>query len=940
MIQSYEIDLLEDIPISMNFAVQDIRMPGQRDTSFTKTITLPGTNRNNEIFSKVYDLGYFIQTTGTTQYEEGDFNPNLKTNAVIYIDNIPQFRGYLKLDKVVRDDWDKITYECTIYGKLKSFWGEMGDKKLTELDFSSYNHTYTTNQITGSWTPVLGQAYCYPMINWGNGTMTNTQVEWWKPALFLKEYVDKIFMSNGYQYSSAFFDSTYFKSLVVPCAADRMRLSYNSVALTEMRASRSSTQTIAATFNAANQIGYGRTILFDDDSTTPNSDAGNQYTPVSGVYTSTNKRRLNINAVLDLRYLFSPSSPATSNCRIDVQARILKFDSAGNTQTYGGGKAQLTFNFAQQGLINNGDRTATGRINISANNILVKAGEKILIDVWQVNKKITPLQPLTPLYNAGVGGTLDLEVLNTSYFEIKVADSALQAGDTVEMSQAVPEDFRQADLMADIIKTFNLYIEEDKLTPNKLIIEPFVDYYSSGVTLDWSDKLDVSKPLEIIPMAMLEGRRYVYKFSDDNDYLNEFYKKKYNKTYGQKEVDITNDWNTQTVTIEPRFASTPLELTIGTDRVISGIYTLDNNNLPQTKSSKPRLLYWGGLKTTAFNFTINDTSTGVTNSFTQYPYAGHLDDTSTPDWDINFNFPREVFYNATAYTTGNLYNEYWKQYTEEITDVNSKVVVGYFFLTPSDIHQLDFRNKIFLHGQTYRLNRITDYNPVNSGLTKVELIKVKNGLKFSGRRKPSLNAGGSSSDDTNPAYSTLRLLAGNNNQSPNPINKISGIDNYIAYNTSGCTIEGGEGNSILGDCMNVNIVNSSGCTVLGGLTNVSIFNTSGLTITEDNISYMYNEVIPDQQKKIIYLEKEQYYIQLDEQLLINRYTSASVNWYLPSSGMSVGQEIVVKNDVNMGMNTCTLNGNGYTIDGSNTLVFTTQYISYTVRFTGGGWSII
>jgi hypothetical protein len=936
----FELDLTEEFPISMNFAVQDIRTPGKRDSSFTKTIVIPGTDRNNEFFSKVYDLGYFIQTTGTTQYEEGDFNPNLKTLADVYIDNIPQFRGYLKLDRIIRDDWDKISYECTIYGKLKSFWSEMGDKKLTELDMSAYNHTYGSQAVAASWSPVVGQGYVYPMVNWGFGTMTNTNVEWWKPGIFLKDYVDKIFSANGYQYSSAFFNTNFFKRLFIPLSSDRLRLSYSAVALSEARASRSSTQTINVTFANGNQVANttGKVVLFNDDSTTPNSDAGSQYTPASGVFTSTNTRKYNVKTVVDFRYLFTPAGATTSRVKMQVAGRILKFDSQGNTQSYANGTSTAILDFQAEGTINPGDTTATYRLEFTADNILVKAGEKIQVQILQTNLPVGAPPFPKPMYQSG-GGTLDLQIMTDSYMEVKVSDASLMSGDTVVMSDALPEDVRQADLMSSIVKTFNLYMEEDKLTPNKLIIEPFVDYYSSGVTLNWSDKLDVSNPLQIEPMATLEGRRYVLKFADDNDYLNEFYKKKYNESYGEKKIDIANDWVTDTVTIEPLFAPTPSELTVGTDRVIPAVYTMDSSGHPSNKASKLRLLYWGGLVTTNQAFTIYDSYTGVKNSFTQYPYSGHLDSVSNPDYDVNFSHPREVFWNATTYTTGNLYNEYWKQYMDELSDVNSKIVTGYFFLTPSDIHQLDFRNKIFLHGQTYRINRVIDYNPVNSALTKVELIRIKTGLKFSGRRKPSLNAGGGSLGDTNPAYSTTRLLGMNGNSNPNPSNVISGVNNFIAYNTSGCTIVGGEGNSILGDCDSVSIYNSSGCTVLGGAVNVSIYNSSGLTIAYSNISYSHNEVLPSQNDKVKYVNEEQYYMTEIDQLLVNTYSSAGVNWYLPTN-ITKGQEIVIKNGVDMGLNTCTLNGNGWNIDSASTLDFSEINHSYTLRFMGDKWVLI
>jgi hypothetical protein len=47
-----------------------------------------------------------------------------------------------------------------------------------------------------------------------------------------------------------------------------------------------------------------------------------------------------------------------------------------------------------------------------------------------------------------------------------------------------------------------------------------------------------------------------------------------------------------------------------------------------------------------------------------------------------------------------------------------------FLLTPLDIHQLDFRDTILIDQTYYRLNKVLNYNPFKSGLTKVELFKA------------------------------------------------------------------------------------------------------------------------------------------------------------------------------------------------------------------------
>ena len=56
--------------------------------------------------------------------------------------------------------------------------------------------------------------------------------------------------------------------------------------------------------------------------------------------------------------------------------------------------------------------------------------------------------------------------------------------------------------------------------------------------------------------------------------------------------------------------------------------------------------------------------------------------------------------------------------------------MGEFYLTPADIEAFDFRNPIVIlqNGEPvfYTVNLIKEYNPLGSGLTKVELVKIIN----------------------------------------------------------------------------------------------------------------------------------------------------------------------------------------------------------------------
>ena len=53
-IVEYELDLYDDVPLPINKSIIDIQNIAERKSDFTKTITLPGTHNNNDIFSNIF----------------------------------------------------------------------------------------------------------------------------------------------------------------------------------------------------------------------------------------------------------------------------------------------------------------------------------------------------------------------------------------------------------------------------------------------------------------------------------------------------------------------------------------------------------------------------------------------------------------------------------------------------------------------------------------------------------------------------------------------------------------------------------------------------------------------------------------------------------------------------------------------------------------------
>ena len=112
---------------------------------------------------------------------------------------------------------------------------------------------------------------------------------------------------------------------------------------------------------------------------------------------------------------------------------------------------------------------------------------------------------------------------------------------------------------------------------------------------------------------------------------------------------------------------------------------------------------------------------------TDYGYAGHFDDPDFPDNDLNFGAVDELFFTLPGGSLQNTqFNIYWSPYMAEITDKDSRMLTGKFYLTPKDILDLDFSKYVYVDGVLYSLMKISDYNASMPDTCTVELIRVIN----------------------------------------------------------------------------------------------------------------------------------------------------------------------------------------------------------------------
>ena len=672
-IEEQKIDLLQDISTEFTYAIDDVSEFGSRNTSYSKTISVPGTANNNLVFGYIFELNNANFTDNTLPNVGYNFNVTKQANCKIFIDKVQIFKGTLRILEIVIDK-ETIEYQCSVVGELGGFINQLGNKRLEDLDFSAYNHTYSVANISASWDNAGGSGYYYPLIDYGNvstGTYGTAKKDFqyttFRPALYVKEYIQKIFAGTDYTFDCSFFDTALFNRLIIP---------HNQINITRLNNTSLNAAAKAITINTNLSSFVEYTMVTAGNFTL---DAlGQLFTYGVGATITTD-----INVVLNgsVTY-YNPPLPSYSVIlkKNNIEIGRQDFDASVSSS--------MNCSFTVSGVTF--ATTDTMQVEILGNGIILA------------------------ITSGNIG------VLTSTPTQVQV-----NIGETININDTIPKGIFQTDFFLSVVKMFNLYVYENKFNDKELVISPYVDFYpdKSANAEDWTNKIDRAKPLSIKPMSQINARYYNYKFKADNDFYSENYRKKYTEGYGDFIYDTEFDFVKETDTLEVIFAASVLYQATGQDKVFPAIYKKSNTNSAEDRMDSIIRIMQTKKITGVGSWNIMNTTTNLA-SYTSYGYAGHLDDPINPQNDINFGAPKELQFSPNSYPSTNVFNAYHSPYIAEITSKDSKLLTCFGLLDIVDIFNLDFSKYVFIDGVLFRLNKVENFNPMEYNTTKLSFLKV------------------------------------------------------------------------------------------------------------------------------------------------------------------------------------------------------------------------
>lgn len=872
IIDGVTIPVDKGISTVLTFSIKDIQQPDKVKSSFSKTIKLPGSKAINDKLNFVFEVN-----------SDSTFNPNLKLDAVYYQNDIAVFSGFIQLKDIHKKDYNQVEYSVVLFGETANIFRELGNKFLNDAGmlWSELDHDYTRAIQENSWDTsyirngavtsfALGSGYVYPMINYGNDTDISVyNVNEMFPAVYAKEYIDRMFADSGYTYTSTFFNASLFKHLIIPFNGKEFSPLQSELLARTIEAN-------TALFVSSGLDNYTLdTALYPELDYQTNTirltnelvDADNQYNPTTGAITvgANGIYRLSFDVTVQIDItpegVYDPAEVGnivgTSDKPLFINKFGLKVNGVDvNTSTSHAYATNLTpavtystanpttypdTNFRDSDGLTSRNENPPNKYQLNVD-IQLTAGDVITIDLMTTWQAVLLNNSIAPYYNLVTGVAWDAEfkvTMSDANLSFKVIDSFYVEGDPIDMFRAIPEKVKQRDFLTSIIKMFNLYMIPDENNPKNIIIEPRKDFYTTDI-LDWSQKLDYSKEHTLTPTAVTNKQKYIYTYKKDVDYYNKKYEDSWLDVYGTRDVYLENDFNKTEHKTELIFSPTPMVGQLANNRVISTIIDVDETLQQKTIKSNIRILYYSGLKDSSNNWVHEALAGNVFRG--EYPYAGHFNDPYNPTIDINFGLPKEIYWDSTygtiTITNANLYETFHRKELEQLTDKDSKIFKGYFLLNPVDIANLSFRPSYFFDNEYWTLHKVM-YSSSIYQPSQCEFLKLKAVPTPTVITEEIIGVGFKSIGDEEAPIMFQDILSGNNVINMKS-SHVDGLDNFIDKSAMFVDIKG-DSNKVFTGSKNITIQGDNNV-IESNLENITLINTNDVTVTESNVTYVNGEI--------------------------------------------------------------------------------------------------
>ena len=794
-----------DFPLALTFQISDFKDLTSTSGDYSKTFKLPATKNNNNLLKHLYtpniDTANQITERKTCRIISGGLYTQL---GLISITGVG---GYGEVPS---------SYSAVFYGNNIVWASALGNAYMNTLEWGvdGENLEYNKTSIMATWQDEDCNAnpnsyIVYPITSYGqynaegdertiqlldtygeqggwsaayigyygftNGGLkynTPQPVPDWRPAVFVKNTLDKLFSSIGYKISSAFMDTAMFKKNVwlLPNFKynnpdDRMTLlSYGNGFTGEGLIGSFTASSLASTT-------WHYTAFYPNlnDSTgfVLNTNTDNTgWDAATGIFTAQEYGDYTINAnnfgfYFDNWFNSPNSTTALSYVKLSIQVQTV-----GNS----GGSSWVNISSVQSPAFtilygNASSQTGSIPLTIAEFSQFLNKGDKLRLRVLTKMKTYGNVVSTVDFHLFGSSTPTSATTSDSAngQYTIAIDPNNVEYGQTYNLTDVMNPDYKQIDFIKGIAHAYNLQMTTDDETKT-VYIEPFDSFYKPYKdAVDWTGKVnradeindkwiesDLKRNLVFKyksdgadAMVKLRGKRFFDDIEDEYPYREElpdtfekgnstFENPFFAGTYNAKDMDTTGTPN-----IDTAYSAC----------LWTGVVSSNDEGRPNKGFEfLPRLLYWNKYSPSSvtpfsqkqasiqtWSSTIDVIKAGSATSPSPflsdvYPQATMInrDSTTSPILSYGNVWVRDYDDATNTYTSRQAGKGLYDTYYNNMMDMlkrNPRLRTISIDLKIADIINLDFRRLVYVDGVYWRINRIVDYMPNQNNPTKVELIE-------------------------------------------------------------------------------------------------------------------------------------------------------------------------------------------------------------------------
>ena len=638
-IEGQRLELFNDEQIQVTSTQQNVADISKTYTDFSQSFTIPASPYNNAI------LQHFYQSD-----VDSTIDHNIRRTAFIEIDLTFFRRGKIQIDKAQLKNGQAESYSLSFYGDGKTLLDYFGEDLLSDLNYSSVNHTYTGAEVkTRIENSTNTYDVKYPLISskrvW---TYQGTAPTTISPAYYSipTNSSHDIHHTAGHIHHTELFPALRV-SKIFDAIETKYGVSFNGNFLTDDRF----TKLFLWYKNKNDMQVLSESYLVDMQSVTP---AYIQYDLTNYFDTTLDTLHIvEITGVLSHLIEFNVTSASTGN---DYYIDVYQNGNLLNT-IVGNGTGSYTCDFFNQtsGL----DVTYQFKLRGAT---AMTLGTNIKYSVQYISSGSIATDYAT------CSNASQVIVLNT---------------DLASMSPVM----KVSEFFSGVLKVFNMTCYGN--TVNNFQVEPLDDWYSAGAIVDISPFTDVNT-IDVDKMKLY--KKITMKYQDSECFLNKQFSQLFMREYGNTTYQYNYDGDEFTLDVpfenllQTKFTGTNLQ--VG--------YSLNNEFAPYVP--KPILLYQYDNKDVDFKFNNGSATSTITN----YTPFGQDLYTNLTDYTLNFAPDISTMLNVPVQQT--LFGTYYFSYLYNLYNLKQRLISVKTILPIALLTGLRLNDRLVIRDKRYIIN--------------------------------------------------------------------------------------------------------------------------------------------------------------------------------------------------------------------------------------------